>query len=170
MSGAVSPVTDRRYGLAAVCRAWQVPRATVYRHQAPPREEPRRRPGPVGPMPDAALLGAIRAVLADNCRGAAPPSSPTDWPKPRMPPRHRPLVPESAAPAGGRGNSPDRNPAGEFAPPCCDVRPWPDRQYARLGSGSSGSADAVVGSACPGEPTGLPGNTVRVTDSEVGIR
>lgn len=66
MSGAVSPVTGRRYGLAAVCRAWQVPRATVYRHQAPPREEPRRRPGPVGPMPDAALLVAIRAVLADS--------------------------------------------------------------------------------------------------------
>jgi len=66
MSGAVSPVTGRRYGLAAVCRAWRVPRATVYRHQAPPRGEPRRRPGPVGAMPDAALLVAIRAVLADS--------------------------------------------------------------------------------------------------------
>jgi putative transposase len=66
MSGAVSPVTRRAYGLAAVCRAWRVPRATVYRHQAPPREKPRGRPGPVGPMPDAALLVAIRAVLADS--------------------------------------------------------------------------------------------------------
>lgn len=66
MSTAVSPVTGRAYGLAAVCRAWQVPRATVYRHQTPPREQPRRRPGPVGPMPDAALLVAIRAVLADT--------------------------------------------------------------------------------------------------------
>ena len=33
MSGAVSPVTGRRYGLAAVCRTWHVPRASVYRHQ-----------------------------------------------------------------------------------------------------------------------------------------
>lgn len=66
MSGAVSAVTGRAYGLAAVCRAWQVSRATVYRHQTPPREEPRRRPGPVGPMPDAVLLAAIRAVLADT--------------------------------------------------------------------------------------------------------
>ena len=64
MSGAVSPVTGSRYGLAAVCRTWRVPRSGVYRHQAPPRDEPRRRPGPVGPMPDAALLAAIRAVLA----------------------------------------------------------------------------------------------------------
>ena len=31
MSGAVSPVSSgRRYGLAAVCRAWRVPRASVY--------------------------------------------------------------------------------------------------------------------------------------------
>jgi len=66
MSGAVSPVTGRAYGLAAVCRVWQVPRATVYRHRTPPREEPGRRPGPVGPMPDAVLLAAIRAVLADT--------------------------------------------------------------------------------------------------------
>ena len=66
MSGAVSPVTGRPYGLAAVCRTWRVPRASIYRHQAPPLDEPRRRPGPVGPMPDAALLVAIRGVLADS--------------------------------------------------------------------------------------------------------
>ena len=64
MSGAVSPVTGRPYGLAAVCRAWRVSRATVYRHRAAPRLEPPRRPGPVGPMPDTGLLEAIRAVLA----------------------------------------------------------------------------------------------------------
>jgi hypothetical protein len=34
------------------------------RHRAPPRAVPPRRPGPVGPMPDAALAEAIRAVLA----------------------------------------------------------------------------------------------------------
>src|SRR3954464_10415200 len=38
-------------------------RATTYRHLAPSRPEPPRRPGPVGPMPDAALVEAIRAVL-----------------------------------------------------------------------------------------------------------
>jgi putative transposase len=66
MSGAVSPVTGRPYGLAAVCRAWRVSRATVYRHRAPPQLEPPRRPGPVGPMPDPALLDAIRGVLAHS--------------------------------------------------------------------------------------------------------
>lgn len=66
MSGAVSPVTGHPYGLAAVCRAWCVSRATVYRRRAAPRPEPARRPGPVGPMPDTGLLEAIRGVLADS--------------------------------------------------------------------------------------------------------
>ena len=66
MSGAISPVTGRPYGLAAVCRVWRVPRATVYRHRRPPQPEPHRRPGPVGPMPDTALVAAIRAVMADS--------------------------------------------------------------------------------------------------------
>jgi len=66
MSGAMSPVTGRPYGLAAVCRAWRVSRATVYQRREPPPLEPPRRPGPVGPMPDEALLGAIRGVLADS--------------------------------------------------------------------------------------------------------
>lgn len=66
MSRAVSAVTGRPYGLAAVCRAWLMPRATVYRRRGRPRLAPPRRPGPVGPMPDAALLAAIRAVLADS--------------------------------------------------------------------------------------------------------
>jgi len=66
MSDAVSTVTNRPYGLAAVCRAWRMPRATIYRHRGPPGPGPRRRPGPVGPMPDVAVLTAIRAVLADS--------------------------------------------------------------------------------------------------------
>jgi transposase InsO family protein len=65
MSRAVSPVSGKPYGLAAVCRVWGLARSTVYRRREPPRAAaPRRRPGPVGPMPDAELVDAIRAVLA----------------------------------------------------------------------------------------------------------
>jgi putative transposase len=65
MSRAVSPGSGKPYGLALVCRVWRAARSTVYRHRAPPpREAPPRRPGPVGPMPDAGLVAAIRAVLA----------------------------------------------------------------------------------------------------------
>ena len=64
MSRTASPSAGRPYGLARVCRLWGTARATVYRHRAPPRAEPLRRPGPVGAMPDAALLEAIRGVLA----------------------------------------------------------------------------------------------------------
>lgn len=63
MSLAVSPSSGRPYGLARVCRVWKAARATIYRHRLPPRAEPPRRPGPVGPMPDPALVEAIRAVL-----------------------------------------------------------------------------------------------------------
>ena len=63
MSEAVSPVSGRRYGLATVCRIWRVVRSGVYRHLRPPTASP-GRPGPIGPMPDSALLAAIRAVLA----------------------------------------------------------------------------------------------------------
>jgi len=66
MSDAISPATGRPYGLASVCRAWRVSRATVYRQRATPRLEPPRRPGPVGPIPDTGLLEVIRAVLADS--------------------------------------------------------------------------------------------------------
>ena len=63
MSQAVSPASGHRYGLATVCRVWRVARSGVYRHLRPPTTSP-RRPGPVGAMPDSALLAAIRAVLA----------------------------------------------------------------------------------------------------------
>jgi len=64
MSRTVSPVSGKPHGLAVVCRTWRAPRATVYRRRVPPPLQPPRRPGPVGPMPDAALLVAIRAVVA----------------------------------------------------------------------------------------------------------
>ena len=64
MSRTTSPSGGRPYGLALVCRVWGVARSTVYRHREPPRPAAPRRPGPAGPMPDADLLEAIRAVLA----------------------------------------------------------------------------------------------------------
>src|SRR4051794_20162098 len=63
MSETISPVSGRRYGLATVCRVWRLARSGVYRHLRPPATPP-GRPGLVGPMPDAGLLAAIRAVLA----------------------------------------------------------------------------------------------------------
>jgi putative transposase len=65
MSRMVSPVSGRPYGLAAVCRVWRLARSGVYRHRAAlGPSTPPRRPGPVGALPDAALVDAIRAVLA----------------------------------------------------------------------------------------------------------
>ncbi len=64
MSRTLSPVSGRPYGLAAVCRAWQVARSGVYRHRTPASSTPPRRPGPVGAMADTNLLEAIRHVLA----------------------------------------------------------------------------------------------------------
>jgi putative transposase len=65
MSQTCSPSTQRRYGLARVCRVWELPRSTVYLSQA-------RQRGPAilaqkrGPKPrwtDEVLLEKIRAVL-----------------------------------------------------------------------------------------------------------
>ena len=64
MSQALSPSGGSPYGVALVCRVWRVARSTVYRHRLPPPTEPPRRPGPVGVVADAALLEAIRGILA----------------------------------------------------------------------------------------------------------
>jgi putative transposase len=64
MSRMVSSSTNRPYGVALVSRLWGVARATVYRHRRPAAE--RRRPGPIGPMPDDELIETIRDLLAQG--------------------------------------------------------------------------------------------------------
>jgi putative transposase len=64
MSRMLSPSSGKPYGLARVCRTWRRARASVYRRRRP--EPVRQRPGPAGPMPDAALLERIRSVLSDS--------------------------------------------------------------------------------------------------------
>lgn len=66
MRQAASPSTGRRYGLARVCRNWQLARSTVYACAAR-RRKPPGPPGKRGPKTawtDAALTEQIRAVLA----------------------------------------------------------------------------------------------------------
>ena len=64
MSLVASPATGRAYGVLRVTRVWREARATVYRHRRCDEPRPRRRPGPLGPMPDETLVEAIRALLA----------------------------------------------------------------------------------------------------------
>src|SRR4051794_40962576 len=66
MSRTTSPGRGTPYGLARVCRVWRTSRATVYRHRSPALADPPARRGPSGPMPDAALVEAIRAVLSGS--------------------------------------------------------------------------------------------------------
>ena len=66
MSRALSPVTGKPYGLAAVCRVWRLARSGVYRRLSVPPTAQRR--GPLGAMSDGALTtaipGAIEGILA----------------------------------------------------------------------------------------------------------
>jgi putative transposase len=66
MSRTVSPSTHRPYGLLRVAQVWSVSRATVYRQRRHDAPHPRRRPGPVGPLPDDALVDAIQELLAQG--------------------------------------------------------------------------------------------------------
>ena len=66
MSRTVSPSSHRPYGLLRVAQVWSVSRATVYRQCRQDAPPPRRRPGPVGPLPDDDLVAAIRGLLADS--------------------------------------------------------------------------------------------------------
>jgi transposase InsO family protein len=63
MSRQVSPSVNRSYGVQRVTRVWGTSRATRYRHRCG-EQRPRSRPGPIGPLPDEALVTAIRALLA----------------------------------------------------------------------------------------------------------
>ena len=66
MSQTCSPSTPRRYGLARVCRIWELTRSTVYLHQGrltAPATPPQKR-GPKTPWTDAELVEKIRDVLA----------------------------------------------------------------------------------------------------------
>jgi putative transposase len=63
MSRVVSPSTIRPYGILRVTRLWGRSRATLYRHRRSDPPRCRRRPGPLGPMPDEALVEAIRKLL-----------------------------------------------------------------------------------------------------------
>ena len=67
MAETISPSTGRRYGIAPVCRIWDVPRSSFYADRrrgstATPIRPQRRGPKPV--VSDDALLAAIRADLA----------------------------------------------------------------------------------------------------------
>ena len=68
MSHVVSPSTNRSYGVLQVTRVWGTSRATMYRHRRQDERRPRCRPGPLGPMPDEALVEAIRDLLAASPR------------------------------------------------------------------------------------------------------
>ena len=65
MSQTCSPSTQRCYGLARVCRVWEVARSTVYlrqaRQTAPVTSATKRGPKP--PWSDETLVEKIRAVL-----------------------------------------------------------------------------------------------------------
>jgi transposase InsO family protein len=66
MSRQASPISGKPYGLSTVCRVWRLARSGVYRQRALAPPAPPQRRGPVGPMPDTALLEAIRTVLASS--------------------------------------------------------------------------------------------------------
>ena len=68
MAVAISPATGRRYGIAQVCRIWDVPRSSFYadrqRADTTTTPIPAQRRGPKPAVSDDALLAAIRADLA----------------------------------------------------------------------------------------------------------
>ena len=69
MAEATAPVTGRRYGVARICRVWEVSRSSFYAARGAEADSTGSSAGPArrGPKPaisDADLLAAIRADLA----------------------------------------------------------------------------------------------------------
>jgi len=66
MSAAVSPATDRPYGVQRVCAAWDLPRSSCYAAWTDDRSPaaPAGKRGPTPALTDAALLALVRADLA----------------------------------------------------------------------------------------------------------
>ena len=67
MAETISPSIGRRYGIAQVCRIWDVPRSSFYadrRRGSTATPIPPQRRGPKPMVSDNALLAAIRADLA----------------------------------------------------------------------------------------------------------
>lgn len=65
MSRTSSAFTGKPFGVARICRVWDVARSTVYWRRQPTRPEPQRR-GPRGFRIDVDLANAIRGVLTES--------------------------------------------------------------------------------------------------------
>lgn len=72
MSGSISPLARRRYGLARVCSAWSFARSTFYAQALPPADpllpaaKIHAKRGPKTALDDDALLALIRTDLKDS--------------------------------------------------------------------------------------------------------
>jgi transposase InsO family protein len=66
MSRRTSPSTNRPYGIARVVREWALARSTVYARRARQAQPATGRRGRTPALDDAALLAAIRTVIAES--------------------------------------------------------------------------------------------------------
>lgn len=66
MSRAASPSTGRIYGLARVCRIWNMAKSTYYWQKKNVTQTSKKRPGPRGPCHDPQLVEHIKSVLSSS--------------------------------------------------------------------------------------------------------
>ena len=66
MSRRTSPSTHRPYGIARVVRGWEIPRSTFYAQRTRQARPATGRRGRTSTLDDAALLAAIRTVIAET--------------------------------------------------------------------------------------------------------